>query len=210
MEKLVEFRGLKVREGTYDAYVIKEQEPTYGHLDYTGATVMDIGANIGASADMFYRKGAKKVICYEPLEDNALICKMNVPQAELVVAAVGKEAGVADIFVAPNRKNYGNTSLKIQRGRENEGGVPVVSFLDEVKRVKPTIIKIDCEGGEFDFLPCKLPAHVKGVTMELHRGQKAWREVGIPAILKMFEDWELVHATNMDGDQWTGLRTWRR
>lgn len=42
----------------------------WGKIDYKGKTVLDLGADIGSTADFFLRKGAKKVVAVEGSQDN--------------------------------------------------------------------------------------------------------------------------------------------
>ncbi len=206
--------GLMVRPGTMDDYVIREQEGSYGHVDVAGKTVLDLGGNIGASAKFFLDRGAAKVITYEPLTANFKVLMENVgrdPRVLPIQAAVGAENTEMPIFVAPNRKNMGNTSLHVQRGRILEEVVPVFSMDTVLKEHQPDVIKCDIEGGEYDIFPRVLPDHVRAVTMELHFGKAAWRRYGAPRICSSFDRWNCVHAKgSLDKGNWTMLRSWTR
>jgi hypothetical protein len=46
----------------------EDYERFYGKLDYSGKRVLDIGADVGSTADFFLLKGAKDVIAVEPDE----------------------------------------------------------------------------------------------------------------------------------------------
>ena len=46
--------------------------------------------------------------------------------------------------------------------------VPVMSFHDELKRIRPTYLMIDIEGGEIELLARALPHHVRAVCVETH------------------------------------------
>lgn len=40
-----------------------------GNVDYSGKTVLDVGAYVGDTATYFWNKGASKIICYEPMKE---------------------------------------------------------------------------------------------------------------------------------------------
>lgn len=43
---------------------IREYPLTYVNIDVNGKTVLDIGADVGTSAEWFIKQGAKRVICF--------------------------------------------------------------------------------------------------------------------------------------------------
>jgi hypothetical protein len=58
----------------------------------------------------------------------------------------------------------------------------------EVHATKPTAIKIDCEGTEYEFGLENLPDYVEEVGMELHMFSETMRDQAI-ALAHVFKDW---------------------
>lgn len=133
-----------------------------------GDTVMDVGAHHGHFALLAAREGAVQVCSYEPAPENLVYLRQNtqdVPQIELHEYALGREKGIRELWLNPGR-NTGAHSLIKRRGREPVE-VMVRSFTDEVKEIRPDIIKIDIEGAEYELdLDCL--GSVRGVAIELH------------------------------------------
>lgn len=133
-----------------------------------GDIVMDVGGHHGHFALLAAREGAAQVCSYEPAPENLVYLRQNtrdVPQIELHECALGREKGVRELWLNPGR-NTGAHSLVKRRGREPVE-IMVMSFANEVRKIKPDIIKIDIEGAEYELdLDCL--ANVRGIAIELH------------------------------------------
>lgn len=176
---LEKYKGLHVRPDTLDAYVVDEVGPSYRLLEVGPKdTVLDIGANIGAFCALALEQGAK-VFGYEPFHENYMIAKKNAPKAVLEnVAVVGKHvtATNVDFYVNVRGKNHGAHSSVPTRGRDVIF-VPAVRIDKILKTVKPTKMKVDCEGAEYDILlDLELPRSVKRIALELHLQKTAHKE----------------------------------
>jgi len=70
--------------------------------DYSGKTVLDIGAYIGDTATYFWNKGASKVVCYEPIKEFFYWLGQNVElnrvNAELYNLGVSDQRGEKEII----------------------------------------------------------------------------------------------------------------
>jgi FkbM family methyltransferase len=202
---------MKIREGTYDDYILKEINRTYGWLNVTDRTVLDIGACFGAAAVFFADKGAKEVISYEPEPDNFALLSINTKEyasISLVNAAVSSENGELSFFVNENGINKGTHTIRPTRGRK-EVKVEAVSFKEQLDKFKPEVLKIDCEGGEYVFLTEALPDYVKEVCLEIHRTNPEYREKAFD-LVKLFSDWECVKQPKLEGGHWATIGGWRR
>lgn len=122
--------------------------------DIKDSTVIDIGANIGMFVYHVEQYAPKRVIAIEPQIDNykqlnALRVFSNV---ELLNAAVvGEESKDKFYFI-----NADGVKSKVSQIPE-EGSVPVlekITLSDIIARcpTKSNVLKIDCEGGEYDIL----------------------------------------------------------
>lgn len=207
-------KGLVCRAETYDAFVAREIEPTYGWMTVRDRVVLDIGANIGGYTRWALDHGAASVVAIEPGPCNFACLQVNAAdpdgRANLHHAAVGRYAGVVDIWVSPAGKNPANTSTVPFRGRLSAATVPRLAFDDLLDAVRPAVLKIDVEGAEYDFLHGPLPEYVQEVTMELHFTRADWRATEAPRLISYFAGWECVRAPVCTGSRWFTVGAWRR
>ncbi len=168
-----EFRGFKVREDTLDEYIVKEVK-TYECLNLTPEdTVLDIGGCIGSFARYALERGAK-VISVEPEPDNYKLLCENAPGATVInAAAIVKPREI--ILYVNDLKNKGAHSIIPTQGRR-EIKVETVLFPKLLETRKPTKIKMDCEGAEYELLADLLPEHVKAIVLEFHLQKKGERD----------------------------------
>lgn len=203
--------GLKYRDDTIDLWVIREQS---GYTDLfkmcRGKTVLDIGANIGAFADRVMKVGAKRVFCFEPESSNfKLLSSQEIPKAKLFNMAVSDTNGTTTFYVNKGR-NKGLHSLNEVRGRDKQE-VKLISFEKVIDKVRPDIIKVDIEGGEYNLDFKLLNAECKAIAIEIHfeynqeeKGDKLLRQ-----LRKMFDEIsykEVLHYGKRGTGLFIGLR----
>lgn len=171
------YKNYYIRPDTYDFHIINELSTYKCFILDTNDIVLDIGGNIG-SFSKFAATIAKQVISLEPDPDNFSVLQLNAPNSLLINAAVVKE-DTGDIILYKNKhKNKGLHSTVPYRGRE-QLYVHSRSFRSLLDEFKPTKIKCDCEGAEYDFFePELLAAEVTGVMLEIHVQKKGQREQG--------------------------------
>jgi FkbM family methyltransferase len=192
-----------------------------------GDRLLDIGANIGAVSWEFLRYGnIEAAYCYEPDPENLEMLMRNLSQLQVegqsqgtayaspkaVVAAC--EEGEKRSFWKNTGKNKGAHSLVQSRGRE-EIQVPVVSLTDAFAWARPTLLKVDIEGGEYDFLPYfeyGVPDQIRAIAMELHLTKPGWRDSLAPRMVTAIKaaGFSAVKETRLEGKRWTSLGVWRR
>jgi FkbM family methyltransferase len=134
--------------------------------------VLDIGAHVGMFA---YQAGclAKEVHSYEMDEDNYKELRRNIRANRLKTvyathAAVRLKNGRTECNKLLG-KNLGNHSLFIKPNHKRVVvEVPSVSIHDVLKKVKPTFIKLDCEGCEQELLNPILDYHPHRLALEYH------------------------------------------
>lgn len=151
-----------------DKMIVKEVRATYSDVPVRkGDIVLDIGANIGASARLFLDKGAAKVIGVEPDPVTLTIAKKNLQRrrASLIWAAVGAHTGRTTIWVSP--KPYLTSTI------EDKGRIPVkvpqVTLGGLLGHYHPSVVKVDVEFGEYDMAELTaLPDYVRVLAMEVH------------------------------------------
>ena len=217
----VKIDGIWTREGTYDARIIKEINSTYSWMDVNGKVVMDVGACFGAFSVWASRQKASSIIAYEPAIQNYEVLLKN----SLESGPVWQEGGTniepinkalidgfavsIDFYLPKNRNNMGSSSGFIKGGRDKIT-VDAVNFLQELHKYKPSVLKIDCEGGEYDILRIPLPNFVKQVTVEIHLSKKEWREHKSTKLIKLFEGWKVHKEPVIWEKNWHTIGAWYR
>jgi FkbM family methyltransferase len=155
-----------------------------GEYDYPGLVpqardrVIDIGANIGVYALWAARRGAK-VIAYEPGPATFPHLEINVAGKEITpvhAAVVGRASaeGTVPLYLHDERSTR-NTLV----GQEIGTGTPLgrrtdvpAAAIDEVLAEGCDMLKVDCEGGEFEIFDGVSDAalqRVKRIVLEFHR-----------------------------------------
>lgn len=187
-----EYKGFYIREGKEgdtDKYVINE--PFYNSIvTKPDDVVMDIGAHIGT----FVRRVADKVklvMAYEPDPDNFRLLTLNTISNSKPLFNVGlRNAAVTGSRESVTELWLGNPSIHstVQYRGRNSLLVPAVNFHDELQELKPSFLKVDIEGGEYDFWEdlTSLPVFVKRIAFEIHLNRPEWRIKG-PQLTESFE-----------------------
>jgi len=150
---LLNARGgsLRVQLGTYELAV----QERFSQLVRPGATVYDVGANVGLYTLLAARLvgAAGTVVAYEPAAAIADVLERNVRLngfATIRVRRVAVGAAAGEAALVTREVETGATVV------EGEGGirVPVVCLDDELAAglPAPDVVKIDVEGGELDVL----------------------------------------------------------
>lgn len=198
--------GLWCREDTLDEYVVKEQRCYDPLLQFVkGNVVFDIGANIGAFAYRAIKAGAAQIICFEPDPDNIeVFLKQKLENVKLIKGAIAQEKGTAQLY-RNGGKNKGMHTLQPINGRECVT-VKTYPFIKAIERYAPDFIKIDIEGGEFEFDLSHIPEGVKGVAIEIHLNHKGNRELAVDLIKQLKSQFpNVLKDPNITDKNWTTL-----
>lgn len=151
-----------VFSGPQAAYLWTEllYDGAYSRLNVRGATVIDVGANIGDSAVYLLLRGAGRVVCIEPSQGNSRLAQENLRRAGLesgctwITGAVGAEDATARFSEAES-----DGTVTHQMG-EGEHSVRVMGFAQLLRdhADSSTVVKMDCEGAEYDAILSTPPA----------------------------------------------------
>jgi FkbM family methyltransferase len=177
--ELFEYRDIKahVRPGTSDSFVVTEVfSGEYNKLNIQhNDIVVDFGLNIGMFTIFALKKGAAQVWAYEPDPDNFSLASQNVLLNTTILdvyslnntAVVGNDDVTRDFSINVH-KNKGAHSLVKKRGRETIT-VQCENINTILERARPTIVKMDIEGGELECLPAvKDWSGINQFIMEFH------------------------------------------
>ena len=154
----------------------------YKFLPVNGRTVIDIGANIGDSSIYFALKNAGKVIALEPFPKNYEVAKKNVEinnltnKIEIVLAGCFSKAG--NITIDPKEEGAGKALHPSNEGIQ----IPLMT-LDDILATfsvtQPALLKIDCEGCEYDIILSTSKETLQKfshILIEYHYGYKNLKE----------------------------------
>jgi FkbM family methyltransferase len=115
--------------------------------------ILDIGANIGLAAAWFsYHNPEKTIYCFEPLAANALLIKLNCPDAKVEQVALGARSSRVKLGVDPDSVMASQIPCKWSTQEMEFNVISLDDFARsrEVKRV--ALMKIDVEGMEEQVL----------------------------------------------------------
>ena len=122
-------------------------------IDVSGKVVLDIGANIGDSAVFYSLKGATKVIAFEPAKENFSLLLENIRLNNLSEKIIPLNKGISAMdHLIKLPLNISGTMIDVIKNQSSEGNdVELISIEKVIKEYKPQIIKIDCEGCEYEI-----------------------------------------------------------
>ena len=190
------------RKNSVDLKMIRECLKHYSLIDFSESDiVLDLGANVGGLGKMICDK-VSKVISVEPDEFNFEVLDFNLSKYENCTQLFGAVTGNNDFSkVNFSIKDNANSSCagKITSKNYNENliiksvnGYPI-NFL--LEKYKPTILKIDVEGYEYNIIKKSLPSYIRVLALELH----GMTNFSYPKMLKLYkllhEEWN-IHAFN--------------
>jgi len=156
----------------------------YDDIDVSNRVVIDVGAGVGDTAILFALRGAKKVIALEPfpsLYKKALInIKINgvEDRVSLINAGLGSFNGevyaeLSDIHDYYLFKPAGKSDAKVKIYTLN-------SLIREFEIEKGSILKMDCEGCEYETILNAKPEDLmifEQIVIEYHDGYMELRKV---------------------------------
>ncbi len=195
------------REGSSDLAVYKENEYYRNCFPGENDVIMDVGANI---RDMPLKWGnrVKEIHCYEPMPDTFRILRMNIEGNRLdncksYEVALGHGDGEIEIWTNLKRSHaYAKSSTVSKRARTCIT-VKKGDFEAEALRIKPTIIKIDIEGGEREIIENtsdKVFESCHTFLLEIHPNMWKDGEEWIEAVEKRFK--KIFGTSNNIGNCW--------
>ena len=164
-----------IRPETIDREIIKSVKRDYASLPVTPSDiVLDIGAHIG----IFSIRAAKKasfVYSYEPSRENCQYLDMNLRSNDIEncswynKAVVGNLDRTRSLNINIRKNSGGHTLIPKMRGDAHSQIVECTNINDIISDKKPTIVKMDCEGSEYEIIRgIKSFGAIRALTLEWH------------------------------------------
>tara|TARA_Y100000590_G_scaffold163082_1_gene186955 strand:- start:2347 stop:3351 length:1005 start_codon:yes stop_codon:yes gene_type:complete len=155
----------------------------YDFLKVKNKTVLDIGANIGDTAIFFACRGANKIIGVEPFHKNFNLAKKNISsnnfQDKIYLTRSACSSKNGSIKINPQFDS--GIESKMENSQEGED-VPMITIRDIIDKYsipKCSILKIDCEGCEYDIIEnisSEVLAYFDDIQIEYHQGYRHLKE----------------------------------
>jgi len=174
----LDYRGRKVEMAGEQALASFSEifiDEVYSFADVGGKIVVDIGANIGDTAIYFALNGAKHIYAFEPYPYSYEKALQNIEtnklkgRVSLLRCGVGKKGRIR-LSAAEQKQLWAGL-------RECNDGIStdIITLRDIAERypVKNSILKIDCEGHEYEIIleaENELLRHFSEIIVEYHYG----------------------------------------
>ena len=176
----------KIRKGAWDEQILTgEMNPSYYQIPQNPQVVVDIGAHIGGTAILAASLGAD-VYAYEPEQDNynLLLENIKLNNLEHKIHCFKKGVGTPGkktLYLNP--KNSGMATF--EKISDIPQGIEVIGIWNVFKDIDHCdLLKIDCEGAEYEFIKNLPYPKIDNISLELHKGPQQ----EIIAWLKKFYD----------------------
>ncbi len=151
----------RVRAGTDDSrslFEIHLRNRYRAAVIPSGATVIDIGANIGCYSILAAQNAARVFAC-EPYPVNVAILRENVELngatgVEVIPYAISAQAGKASLVIPDDDSLVGHSSLHLGRGRRTLEitCVTLEQIVRDADLAEIDLVKIGCQGSEYEIL----------------------------------------------------------
>jgi FkbM family methyltransferase len=152
----------------------------YGDVDVDG-DVIDIGANIGAfSLYAASRPKTKRVLAFEPMPDTFRRLTDNVTKSGAsdrilcVHSAVSSRSGFVQMILGASSMQHRTSEVR-ERAPQSGDAVPAISLasiFDFYDVRKCVLLKVDCEGAEYEILENLPPVYfqrIYALRLEIHQ-----------------------------------------
>jgi FkbM family methyltransferase len=175
--------SITIRRNIWDARIIREifiRKPYIRRLTLPPSPIIvDIGGYVGDFSIYAVKYlNAPRVIVYEPMAENFGILKQNVENNSFQdrITAVNKAVSDSDEIVL-NTEILDHEEVHASRywyqhaERRSIRSVTLVELFESHQLGSVDLLKVDCEGGEYDILssvPAGLFSHIRNIVFEYH------------------------------------------
>lgn len=221
---------LKYRENSNaEKRAFSEAKADWKRMILPGGRIMDIGAHIGlflynALTRENVESKSLKFTCVEPspssfelLKENIDIMKANFGKRlslakPIQAAVVGDTVAVKEVQLYERAGSETSNTIFPTRGREAVN-VPAIGISNLLKKYKPTSVKVDIEGGEYDIMSSVLrDINIQEVGVEYHRiMQPKYRSLALELHdLAIQQGFSVIRMPVLDKKYWNTVAVYRR
>ena len=221
MQKDFIFKGKKIRvELSSDAdvsvfneiFIEKEYRLVEQVIEKSNAAIIDIGAHIGLfSIYASFLNGDIKILAFEPDENNFSLMKENISlnhlkNVTMKSSAVAGKTGERILYVGQDSHNHSLLKLpgvlKEKKVYATDMNKIFSKNLREMGVSNCDLVKMDCEGAEFEILPSlssEIFSSIGSFFIEYHKFQEEWREEDLSNILRKHNFRVQIFPSRYDG-----------
>ncbi len=165
--------------------------------------VVDAGANVGAFSRLIVSLSKESgqsvsLIAVEPAEDNVALLRGQpfAGDIEVIAGAIGPTCGQGSV-----RRGINSVTHQVDFGSAVEGMEAVAVYNLDTLCKRPTLLKMDIEGGEYAILQNALPDTVRYLLLEWHPSTLDDRPAD-PTSLVATGRWELISRDLYGASMW--------
>lgn len=141
-----------------------------------GDIAMDCGACVGSWSIAFLKEGGSHVVAYEPEPKNFQKLSLNLLEfgkraCPIMAALIGRTCSTVSLAVG----SFSVANTIAPRGDQADKKkivVKALNFREELLRIRPTVVKIDVEGAEYEMFSTLRSGDLSGVRslfIEFHK-----------------------------------------
>lgn len=176
--------SITIRQNIWDARIIKEifiDKPYTRYFDLpANPTILDIGGYIGDFSIYAVKYlNADKVIVYEPIAENFAILKKNIENNHFEdrITAVNKAVSNSfevqlNVEIQESEEVHVSAYWYQEAERRMIASVTLAEILTNHQLHSIDLLKVDCEGGEYDIFPTvsdEAFTRIRNIVFEHHR-----------------------------------------
>lgn len=219
---------MKTPAGSSGTIVVIFIKKDYGEIPAPESTVIDIGANIGVYALYASQRRGTHVYAYEPMSDNFTLLKENIEINGLSSKVIPFQLAISGarerrtLYLGtspmhsflPDKEApfHANFSDHLKHLNQKSVEVECISLKDvfDTNNIQCCdILKIDCEGGEYDILynlPEEYFSRIRDIRLEYHNHLNNVKNIGSSLIeflqTKGFNIERVKKGSEYQGDVW--------
>jgi len=189
--------NLYIRPGTIDSNMIKDCLIHYKNITFKDKIILDLGANIGGFTYMALKNECKQIIAVEPDKYNFELLSLNNKNDKAILlegAITIENIDEITFYFNQSKRNMCSGGIQKTSNRKGSYNTKAYNFFKILEKYKPSIIKIDIEGYEYELLKNGLPDYIEECAIEFHFSSKE-QKILYEKTIKLFDNWKIINKT---------------